>query len=231
LVKSEQPAPPSSSNVVSVTPFAPRQPGTADVSVTIDSAKTAAYSLELQVDTLYWGAVRFGLGTLIANWNGYALTTFAGSTQPEITSAHTLVAFEIVNGFAPYLVDILSCPGHGRSQTGGCDRWFAPFIGYGLVGASSQGLQGLSSFHAGIEFEFAANFSVAADFVLRRTTGLSQGYVVGSPVTLTATLGDVTHDVWQPGFGLVLNATPSFLQFATGSGAASGGSSNGSSKK
>jgi hypothetical protein len=204
-------------------PFSPRQPGTADVTLTDVSTSQSQqlFTLELQVDTLYWGAVRFGLGTLISNWNGYQITTFAGSNQPEIRSNHTLVAFELVNGFAPYLFD-LACPGHARSETGGCNTHVAPFIGFGLVGASSQGVEALSSFHVGLEVEFASSFSIAADFVLRRTSGLAQGYHVGSPVAASATIDDVTGDTWQPGFALVINASPSFLTFATGSGNAGG---------
>jgi hypothetical protein len=213
------------------TRFTPRQPGTADVTVTWGStANPTTYNLELQVDTLYWGAVRFGLGTSIADWNGYQIATFAGSAQPEIRSAHTQVAFDLVNGFAPYLFDFMFCAGHGgRSETVGCNARVAPFIGYGLLGASSQGIQALSSIHLGFEFEFASNFSVAANFVMRRTQGLAQGYQPGSPVPVTTTIDDVTRDTWQPGFAFVVNASPSFLQFATATGG--GGNNGGNTKK
>jgi hypothetical protein len=219
-------------DVVSVWHFAPRQPGSADVTVTTTPAggKATTYKTELEVDTLYWGAVRIGVGTLFGNWNGYAITTFAGSSQPEIQSQRTAVAFEFVAGFAPYLFDLIGCTGHGgRSESGGCDGYVAPYFGFGLVGASTTGVQALSSIHMGFEFEFAPNFSVATDFVVRRTPGLAQGYQLGSPVALTTTIDDVTRATWQPGFALVINASPSFFNFQVPSGGS--GTSAGSNGK
>src|SRR5262249_1836853 len=95
-----------------------------------------------------------------------------------------------------------------------------PYFGFGVVGgAANQGVQALSSFHSGLEFEFASNFSIAATFVLRRTRALLPGYTAGSAVSLGTTIDAITHDSWRPGFGLVINASPSFLQFATGTSA------------
>jgi len=211
---------------ISVFTFAPRQSGHADLTITgTGGAPADTMTVELEVDTLYWGSVRVGLGTLfdVGNiWNGYSIGTFAGSNQPEIRQSHNAVGFELVNAFAPYLLDLLTCPGRGRSYTGGCNRWFAPYIGFGLVGAGpAQNIQALSSFHFGVELEFAQSFSVALTFVERRTQALADGYHVGSPVSGGMSVADVTRDAWQPGMALVVNATPSFLQFAMGSGSGS----------
>jgi hypothetical protein len=203
--------------------FSPRQSGNADVTVTTGSgtSTTTGPVVELDVDTLYWGSVRLGLGTLVDvgnNWKSYSITTIAGSRQPEITETRDPVAFEIVSGFAPYLLDLL-CSGHGRSYTGGCNAYFAPYLGFGVLGGSTnQGVQGLTSAHLGVELEFSKTFSIAATAVLRRTRGLNSGYEPGSPVTSGMSVADVTSNAWSSGFAIVVNATPAFLQFATGSG-------------
>lgn len=214
--------PPAVSLPVSTLRFPPRQPGSADLKISsAASGKTAELKLtvELEVEKLYWGAVRFGLGTLFdvsSQWQSYEIATFAGSRQPEIRETHSAVAFELVSGFAPYLIDLAACHG-GRSQTGGCNAYGAPYFGFGVIGAApNQGVQGLSSFHAGFEFEFASNFSIATNFVLRRMRTLTDGYRPGSPVTAGMTIDGVTGESWLPGFAIVINATPSFLQFATG---------------
>lgn len=211
----------------SVTRFSPRQPGTADINLTIGSDKAPSVpAIELEVDTLYWGSVRFGLGTLIDvgnNWKSYSVTTMPGSRQPEIAEQRDPVAFELVSGFAPYLFD-LGCPGHGRSYTGGCNSYVAPYLGFGVLGGSTnQGLQALTSAHLGLELEFSKSFSVAATLVLRRTKCLNSGYQPGSPVTIGMTVADVTSNTWSTGLAIVVNATPDFLQFATGGGIGSTG--------
>ncbi len=100
-------------------------------------------------------------------------------------------------------------------------------MGYGLLGTTTtQNVQALSSFHAGLELELAQNFSIAVTLVLRRTQGLLEQYRVGSPVTAGMTAQDVVGDAWQPGLGIVINTSPSFLQFAIPSGGG-GGSQNG----
>jgi hypothetical protein len=204
--------------------FSPRQSGSADVTIKAKGADAPddPMTVELEVDTLYWGAVRLGLGTLFdlgQNWHKYSATTFAGSLQPEISQAHDTVGFEIVSGFAPYLLDLF-CPGGGRSFTGGCNLHFAPFVGFGVLGTGTAGggVQALSSVHFGLELEFAKSFSIALTGVARRTQALNNGYAAGSPVTGSMTVTDFTHDDWKPGLGVVVNATPSFLQFALGSG-------------
>jgi hypothetical protein len=209
--------------------FAPRQPGSADLTITYEDGTppkpVILPAIELEVDALYWGSVRLGLGTLFdagQNWQSYSIQTFAGSAQPEIRQAHSGVGFEIVSGFAPYLFDVLTCPGHGRSYTGGCNRWVAPYIGFGVVGTAPEGVQALSSFHAGLEFEFSKSFSIAVTVAIRRMQALTNGYVVGSPVTAGMSVQDVTRDAWSPGVGVIVNATPAFLQFAMPSGSGGG---------
>jgi hypothetical protein len=223
---------------VSRTRFEPRQAGQANLTVSVTNTSTNTTTqmpIELVVDGLYWGSVRLGLGTLFDvgnSWRSYSLATFAGSEQPEIRGDRDALGFEIVSAFAPYLLDVLFCPGGGRSYTGGCDWRIAPYLGFGMLGAgTAQGnLQALTSFDAGLEFEFANSFSIALAFALRRTKALDAGYSIGSPVTPGMTIDDVTHDQWLPGAEVVVNASPAFLQFATGSGSSGNGSGSGGSE-
>jgi hypothetical protein len=118
---------------------------------------------------------------------------------------------------------VFDLPRGGRSQSGGPNVHFAPFIGFGVLGASpDQGLQGLTSVHVGFELEVASNFSIAATFAYRRVRRLAPGYEPGSPVAMGMEADSFTTDGWEPGFGLVVNASPSFLQFATGKSSSGG---------
>lgn len=197
--------------------FAPRQPGTADLKLfdTDDLTARPLMTFELEVEPRYWGAVRFGLGSLFGKWNSYEIATLSGSRQPEVRETANGATFELVSGFAPFLFDVVKYG--GRSETGGKNLYIAPYIGFGVIGTSpDKGIQGLSSFHAGLEFEIAQNLSIAATFVYRRGRQLAAGYTPGAPVTAGMTVDNVTTDSWGRGFAIVVNASPSFLQFATG---------------
>jgi hypothetical protein len=213
---------------VAVLRFPPRKPGDADLTIQGADEKNKMV-VELTVEELYWGAVRFGLGTLFDVGDlahDYELVVFAGSSQMEIRELNTPVAFEVVNGFAPYLFDIAVWG--GRSHTNGPNAYVAPFVGFGIVGATTTGtLSALSSFHVGLEVEFSANFSIATTFAMRRTLALADGYHPGSPVAAGASVEGVTEDSWQPGFGIIVNATPDFLQFAIPSTSSSGDDDSG----
>lgn len=209
---------------ISTLTFPPRQAGAADLKL-FEGADTTkpAMEVQLEIEPLYWGAVRFGLGTLWGDWRSYEVGALSGSRTQEVRETRDALTFELVSGFAPYVFDL---QWGGRSQSGGRNAYVAPFLGFGVLGVSpDQGLQGLSSFHGGLELEVASNFSIAATFVYRRTRRLVAGYEIGSPVAAGMSADDLTSDAWVPGFAIVINATPAFLQFATGksSPAASGG--------
>lgn len=207
---------------ISSLPFPPRQTGSADIKVFIGTDTNVApiFIVELEVEPTYWGAIRFGLGTIFGDWKTYEVATLSGSRQPEVRGSVNRAKFELVSGFALYPEAIW---GGGRSQTapfGWKNTDVAPFIGFGIVGQSStNGVQGLTSFHAGIEIEFASNFSVALTYAYRRARVLADGYAEGSPVAMSLTADNVTTDGWSSGFAVVLNASPEFLQFASGKSA------------
>ncbi|KYF68669.1 hypothetical protein BE11_10330 [Sorangium cellulosum] len=202
--------------------FSPRRPGVLDLKIKseLKGRDPAEYEVELEVDQRYWGAARFGLGTLFDladNFHGYDVKTFAGSQTAQIRDAHIPVQFELVTGFALYPESLWD---NGRSYADKGFSWknihVSPFLGFGLVGQDAKGIAALTSVHMGVELEFARDFSVALTAAWKRTRVLSAGYAPGSPVAASASEDEFSSTKFVPGFGVVLNATPSFLQFATG---------------
>lgn len=202
--------------------FAPRQPGSADVTVTVENkSKNESFvlTIELEVDRLMWGAIRFGFGTVFgdAATRVYETRTVAGSNQPEIAvKDDPRVNFEVVVAIAPYLFDVIAWGGRSHATRSRNAR-AAPYVGFGLVGQSGTGVDALQSLYAGLEAEFATSFSLAGCAVWRRVTDLSAGYHVGSPVDVGTTY---TTTKTGFGFGLVLNVSPDFLQFGSANGSA-----------
>jgi hypothetical protein len=196
--------------------FAPRRAGTADLTIEAKTseAEKQTFSVELEVDELTWGAVRFGFASVFgdAATRGYALRTFAGGTQTEIALDDDQdVNFEAVLGFTPYLVDLIAWGGRSHASVGR-NFYVAPYLGFGIIGQGASGAESFGSLHVGLEVEVTRTFSIAGTVVWRRVTTLSKGYAVGSPVNAGT---DFTTKGTGVGFGLVLNVSPDFLQFAT----------------
>lgn len=206
--------------------FAPRRPSSANITITTtspaDATKDGApaaspvsttYTVELEVEELSWGAVRFGFGSVFGDAASpvYEIRTAAGSNQPEIALASDpTVNFDVTVGFAPYIIDLIGWG--GRSHTGGHNAYVAPFVGFGVVGQGAAGVEALNAIYTGVEVEFTPTFSLAAAAVWRRVTSLADGYAVGSPVEVGTSYTTTKTGV---GFGLILNVSPDFLQFAT----------------
>ena len=200
-------------------------PGSADAGAgggQSDGGAANTLPIDLQVESLSWGAVRLGVGTVFGDTvgKGYKAQTAAGSSQTEIVQTDNLgMGFEAVLGLSPYVLDVLTCAGNGRSYTGGCNRYVAPYIGFGIVGASSTAsVQTFDSIYLGLELAFSSTYSLAGTFVARQRSELGTGYHVGSPVDSNTTF---TRNATGYGFGLVLNVTPDFFTLPTPS---SGGS-------
>jgi hypothetical protein len=199
--------------------FSPRQAGSVPLTLSWNIAGSDAGSgsmtVELQIESVSFGAVRFGIGTVFGDAvsKNYQLTSFAGSSQSEIAlSDNGRVAFEGVLGLAPYVFDVWACPGHGRSFSGGCNWYVAPYIGFGILGQSATGVQSFDSIFIGGEVAFSSTYSLAFAWVARRKTELATGYGEGSPVNVGTPF---TRNTTGNGFGLVLNITPDFFSFAT----------------
>jgi hypothetical protein len=170
--------------------------------------------LELEVEELYWGAVRFGVGTVLGDFHGYDITTLAGAETAQIRESDIPVQFELVTGFTFYPEAFNG----GRGYVAGPNWFAAPFIGFGLVGQSAKDISAFTSFHAGLDLEFARDFSLAFTFVLKSTRVLSDGYSPGSPIDAGVAEDRFTEASFVPGGAIVFSASPAFLQFATGGG-------------
>lgn len=169
---------------VTILRFGPRKAGSIDVVVKLASGPNKEMveraKVELEVEERYWGAARFGLATVFGDFRGYEAKSLAGSQTAQITENRVPLNFEFVVGFAPYLESLWG----GRGYSGALDNQnihVAPFLGFGLLGQSVDKLDALTSFHGGLELEFARDFSLAATVVVRRARKLSDGYAAGSP--------------------------------------------------
>ena len=121
-------------------------------------------------------------------------------------------------GVSPFILDYLKWGGRSYENN---DTWFiAPFVGFGVLSATAQGIDAFRSFHLGIEFEPIRQLSIAATWVIRRVDRLAGGLTEGSPLA-----GDsiTTRSDWGTGFGIVINATPDVFRFAAHSEGSQGG--------
>lgn len=190
--------------------FAPRASGQApvlSVKFMSDDGKTeeSSVNLELIVETLYYGALRLGLGLGFGEFDhGYAAQKLNGSPVSEVVQTSTNnVDLEIVLGFAFF-------GWWGRSYAHGDVVHPAPYIGLGLL-ATGNSLQVMRAAYAGVELELGKNFSIALTGVARFVQLLPKGSIVGSPVpdgALPTRLG--------VGFGgaIIFNLAPEFFKFA-----------------
>lgn len=201
---------------VSRTVFDPREPGSADLTVKLKEVdKTPIVTVPLQVEKRYWGAARFGVGTLLGDFNQYSVSTPSGSQASFISGSQVPLRFEFVTGVSFY-PEVLFKRYGGRGYSGGPNAHVGLYVGFGLLSASATGVDSFTSFHIGPELEFTQDISLALTFVLNRTRKLSLGYEVSSPIEAGASVDSFTSPTVVPGVGLVLNASPAFLQFATG---------------
>ena len=189
--------------------FTPRQPGKADLRV-VRTDSGDSWTIEFEVEAIYWGAIRFGLGTVFGDavHKRYRTVSQSAGTALEVRLEDDRgFEVELVLGVSPYLFDVLAFGGRSyRSH----NLRIAPYIGFGLASETPSGVEALGSVHLGLEFEFAPAVSLAATAVLRSVEVLDDGVALGSLVEPNApfTRGS---DRW--GFGLVLNVSPGFLTF------------------
>jgi hypothetical protein len=198
---------------VTVWPFAPRVSGQTPT-VTVKVMKKADHavnvdqiSFDLIVDSLYYGALRLGVGVGFGSFDrGYAAQNIGGGAINEVVAtANTNVNLELVLGFAPFLER------SGRSYTRGVPVAFAPYIGVGVLAQGNKGIEAFKSFHIGGEIELGRNFSIALTFVGRFVSTLPPNTEVGSPVP-SGILS--TRTGFAGGGALVFNLAPEFFKFA-----------------
>lgn len=188
--------------------------------VTIKRGDQAVMTLPLVIDTVYAGAVRLGVGAIFgeAVSHQYNVVTAPGSGQREIGLAYSGGAeFELVVGASAFVWDLFSSR-RGRTYVSPRPWWSyvlpSPFVGLGVVGTLGDKFTAFQSLHLGGEWEFTRSFTIGVTAVLRRTTRLNDGLVVGSPVS-DSNVESSTHQELNWGLGLVVNFSPEFLQVMT----------------
>jgi hypothetical protein len=206
--------------VIAVHSFAPRQPGDADIRITLaDSAGKVAVegTVELTVEETYLGALRLGIAPIFGSAieNDYAVRVPPGSTQREIVAASDNdMDVQLVLGMAPFVFEWVS-DRRGRSYFTGLNRRFAPYVGIGLLNSEKNSLQLTPSLHVGVELELTPHFSVALTAVGRNVTRLAPGFEIGSMVDSDEV---PTITGFRFGWGVVFNFSPEFLRLASRSG-------------
>jgi hypothetical protein len=234
-------------------PFPPMKAGSADITLEINDtrpdskAEPGHHVVPLEVDQAFWGSVRLGISGFYSFGGGsYEARLAPGSDQLQIYQSEVPSAgFELVVGFAPYLIDlhwggrfyasrwrIETSSEFTANEEAAADityrrsgnAYVAPFIGFGVVGMSGAEAVPFGSLYLGWEMEFARHFSVAIAYTLHRVTRLATGYEIGSPVDATTNFTET-----GPGHGIaiVLNGSPSFLQFARSGGRTASSSDGG----
>jgi hypothetical protein len=165
------------------------------------------------VPQVYSSALRFGIGMVFgASDHSYSARKPPGGDVSTIIDNGAPYAIpEITLGFAPFLNGL--GPNHGRVYTHYTQSisHLAPYVGVGVLTATTGQVQWLRSLYLGVEYELFSNCSVAVTWVLRRTDALAPGLEVGTQVGDTTTL---TATRYASGIGLVFNFTPDFLKFA-----------------
>lgn len=214
--------PPPRRDLYTAIPIAPRLPGSSKIQVKLiganDAAKVigASQPIELIVDKTYSGAFRVGVaGILAARDRTFESKRLPGSNQAEVVvSAQTPV--ELVLAYSMFLDGFGK---NGRSyhypREGSGPyllRHLGLLIGFGVLSLSGDKTDWLKSLHAGLEWEFHQNLSIAATFTLRRVTELADGVLVGSAVPDG---GLPTHTTYRPGAALVLTFSPDLFRLAS----------------
>lgn len=196
--------------------FAARKAGRADVLIKVIKGNTtiSESTIEIDVAATYWGAARLGLAWVVGKNIGrkYETRTIEAGKDIIVESSNPGGSFEFVMGFAPYLIDLFVRGGRTIDHS----SYVAPYLGFGLVGMDDKGkLDALTSFHMGLEFEFARDFSLAATATWRRSvTHLVKHDNVALGKVAPPDNENYTWERSGWGFGIVINATPELLSFA-----------------
>lgn len=205
-------------SVLSTAIFGPRTTGNANVHVTLTEAmeQRATTITELIVEPTYSGALRVGIGMVFggATSRTYSVQALPGSGQLEIVATGGGdVDMEIVVGFAPFVEAFWGGRAyHDGAHLASFPFGFSPYIGIGVVGTTAGGgVEGLTAFYFGLEWEPMRGLSVAGTIVARRVDRLQPGLEVGDPAL---EIGGVTRNGYELGWGVVISFSPDVLQVA-----------------
>jgi hypothetical protein len=188
-------------------------PPSSNAGTTGGAANDGGFHVEMLVPHVYSSALRLGLALVggAADHSYSARKPPGGDVATIVDNGAPYLTPEITLGFAPFFDGLRRR--HGRVYTHYHQSpWhLAPYIGVGVLSATTGQVQWLRSLYVGIEYEFFSNCSIALAAVLRRTDALSPGLNVGDPVGDMTTL---TSSRYAAGIGVVFNFTPDFLKFA-----------------
>jgi hypothetical protein len=91
---------------------------------------------------------------------------------------------------------------------------FALNLGLGVLKAGSSGLSALSSLRGGLELAYGLDFSLVVAAGINQHNFPKDGYQPGSALPPSVSTDVPTRFGVTPGFGVVLNMTPSLLKTA-----------------
>jgi hypothetical protein len=202
--------------------FAPRASG--DATVTVKLGTPAAdgseklgegVDFDLFVRPVYGGALRVGLGAVRVVEHSYSARSIAGGAGNAIVENPARPAsFELVVGYAPFLLQTWFSDAGGRTYGRDATPWyarFAPYLGFGVVGpGGGTSVDWFRSIHVGGEWEAFSNFSVALTWVIHRTAVLAPGLHVGGPAPDP---GSLTTNAYHSALGVVVNFSPDLFKF------------------
>lgn len=164
-----------------------------------------------EVETLYCGALRLGVGLA---WSPLAREIGVRTSTSGVKYATTtdgdgdipgLVGAELVFGYSLFLT--------GRMSDLRPTTQLGLSFSLGVLKQGAKGLDGLSSLRVGLEIARGLDFSLALQFGAHRHDTPAEGYRPGQPLPVGTEKIESKFDI-TPGFGLVLNLTPSFLKAA-----------------
>jgi hypothetical protein len=185
---------------------------TVNVKIKLGDKDSVTVSRTYVIQNQYWTALRVGLGL---SWSPWARevgvrSTSSGAKYTAITDGDGPVA----GLFAPELVVSYSYFLGQPMPDDDPHVRVALNLGVGALRAGSSGVSALSSVRGGLELAYGLDFSLVVAAGINQHNFPKDGYQPGNALPNSADTNGPTRYGVTPGFGVVLNLTPTFLKTA-----------------